>query len=174
MNKIIIISLSLLLSACASTSTEKNPETTNLEKEADGTVESRVQDLAGEAISLSLLNDKVFLLESIDGGKPPVKENLASVSFSHTDSFGDIVRGNTGCNLYFTKYKTLRSLLITDRIITTDDKCSRDKMKLEDFFFKIYSQRPIILIEKDTLIMKTPTNKLIFREQIEKENEVKN
>jgi len=174
MKKILIIAISsIFLTACATTSenNQNNIENSNYKNkivkiegnEPEMVVESNADIVAnGKPVSLSDYENATFTLKTIDGAKPPVTENLASITFTKTQNLGAIVRGNSGCNLYFTKYKVLRSTLITDEIITTDQKCSYDKIKLEGFMFKIFSQNPILLFEDDTLTMKTPTNTLVF------------
>ena len=174
MNKILILAISsMFLTACATISGNdksniedsnyKNKIVTVEKDDLEMVVESNAYIVANtKPVSLSNYENAIFSLKTIDGAQPPVTENLVSITFTKTENLGSIVRGNSGCNLYFTKYKVLRSTLITDEIITTDQKCSYDKIKLEGFIFKIFSQNPILLFEGDTLTMETPTNTLVF------------
>lgn len=149
--------LGLLLTACSSTEVQKS----NTEKDASS-VSSKVEIVNQKPVSLEAFRDKTFTLHSVDGYKDENYKNV-NVVFTNTDSLGNIVRGNAGCNRYFAKYETVRSLLVTSEIVATKMMCSGAQMQLENFMFKIYSQRPVISFNNDEMIFETPTNKLIFK-----------
>lgn len=152
----------LILSACSSSEINNaQPE----EKENNQYVSSKSDILNNEeSISLSHFNDTTFILDSIDQYKSKDYDNI-NVVFTRTKNLGDIVRGDSGCNRFFAKYETIRSLLVTSEIVATENRCSRSQAELENFIFKIFSQRPVVSFQNDSMIFETPSNKLIFRKK---------
>lgn len=128
--------------------------------------------------SVASVIDEVFYLKEIDFAQPPVKENNVTLIFSNAKHFKDVIKGNAGCNNYFTNYSTTRSTLITGEIATTDKQCDYDQMQIEGFMFKIFSQNPIIALKGNKLYMKGIKNKLTFEKKVkvlsETEIEAKN
>lgn len=155
--------ITLGITGCSSTVNNQVEIKTN--DNSANVVESKVDILNnGKPVSLAFFKDIPFVLDSVDGYKTPEYNNVNLV-FTSTEQLGNIVRGDTGCNRYFAKYETVRSLLITSEIVATQNKCSGDLMQIEDFMFKIYSQRPVVSFNNDLMTFSTPTNKLIFRKQ---------
>ncbi len=164
MNKKILISglaSLILMSGCISTSTEEGMTTKDINNA------EILFDNLENSIDLQKIKEGVYKLELIDGLPVPVVENNVTVTFSNVEHFGNVLKGNAGCNNYFTKYDTMRSVLITKEIATTDNKCSADQVTLESFIFKIYSQNPIIAFNESDLYFKTTTNVLKFKKDIE-------
>lgn len=162
---LLAVGATALLSGCAAT-----PEDENIEKKE--TVDTSIDDLNENEIlttenplSLATLSDVIFELVEVDGAIMPPNSQPVTISFSYTSHFGDIVRGNAGCNNYFTTYSTQRSVLLTGEIVSTDNQCPASQMQIEGFFFKIYSQKPIISFQNDVLTMKTPSNVLTFKKE---------
>lgn len=156
--------LAFSLVGCSSTEIENAKET----EYQNAKVVSSNADMInnGAAVSLDSFNEKIFILHSIDKFESPLYDNV-NVLFTNTKKLGNIVRGNSGCNRYFAKYETIRSLLITSEIVATENKCSNKQLELENFMFKIYSQRPIVSFDDNYMIFETPSNKLVFREKQE-------
>lgn len=161
---IMVMSLSaLFLSGCATTN-DTNLENKNFESSTNTDNLKKNEILDGKKpISLSSLKDVVFELKYVDGKILDQQGEKATISFSYTDTFGDIVRGFSGCNHYFTPYSTQRSVLITGEFIATDNKCDANGNQVEAFLFNIYSQKPILTFENNDLKLKAISNELIFK-----------
>lgn len=165
----LLLSASFLFSGCVATSEEK--ELTDEELKAseeinmtvDSSEESETEEPSG--LSLTTLQDQIFTLVKINGYEPPVRDNLVSISFSYTNTFGDIIRGNTGCNNFFTTYNTQRSVLITGEIVSTDNRCVSDQMQIEGFMHRVYSQKPLLTFMGRQLTLKTQESLLTFERE---------
>lgn len=164
---LLVLSAALLFSGCATTGNDLEHA-----KEMNSPTDKIKDDNNEKPLSLLSLKDVVFDLISIDDVPPPVKNNQVSISFSYTNHFGDIIRGNAGCNNFFTTYSTQRSVLITGQMVSTDNHCPADQMQIEGFMFNIYSQKPILTFADDLLIMNTPNNVLTFKKQIKEKSPI--
>lgn len=157
-NKNILLSgfITVLLSGCMSTPEEPNTITEEDTVKSEDTV---------TPFSVGSVADEVFYLKTIDFSDPPVEDNLVTLTFSNAEPFGDVIKGNAGCNNYFTSYNTTRSSLISGKIATTNNKCKYDQVKLENFFFKVLSENPIIALKGDKLYLKGISNNLMFEKK---------
>lgn len=160
MNKNILITILLIgsLSGCMTTQDNANKIT-----EADTQENVNAET---KSFSVGSVANEVFHLKTIDFAEPPVKINNVTFVFSNNELLGNVIKGNAGCNNYFTKYNTTRSSLITGQIATTTNRCKYDQMQLESFIFKIFSENPIIALKGNKLYLKGVKNNLMFEKKV--------
>ena len=87
----------------------------------------------------------------------PIKMNL--------DSTEKRMTGNDGCNNFFGGYTFDAEVLLIGNTGGTKMYCGEESSKWEQSFSKLIQSKPRFTLDKNTLILKTKTDKLTFNPQ---------
>lgn len=158
LKKISLITL-IVLTGC----TSNNVEESDIDSQKNDEVVNEVyKQNKNEALDLSEVHNDQFKLFMIDGNE--VKESDAYLSFSTSDYFGEIIKGNGACNNFFAKYSIDRSVLISGQVAATNNTNCFDYQKLyENIIFSILGKNPSMVIQGNEITLKTKSREIKFK-----------
>lgn len=136
---LVILLVMLFYSACNST---KKSSTKDIEK--------------------STLLDNEWILSSWESNDLIQKVNTQSPIKMSFDTLENKVTGNDGCNTFFGSFTYNTDVLLIGATGGTKMYCGEESSKWEQSFSTFIQTKPRYKIEKNTLILNSKTNKLIF------------
>ena len=117
-----------------------------------------------ESSKISILGQE-WILASWEKNDVIQEVKTQSIIKMSLDSVTNRVSGNDGCNNFFGTYTFDSKVLMIGQTGGTKMYCGEESSKWEQSFSKVLQAKPSYKIEKNTLILKTKTDRLMFNPQ---------